>query len=100
MEKLIKLNEKEIEMIQFCLEFNDNSVGFDLFNNDKLYLKEHNDDYTVLTLTNGIEYKLSKWHKTHIEIHDCTMLDYFPDKQLNDGDCLTFCGNGEIYYGS
>ena len=63
-------------------------------------MKIHNDDFTVLTLTNGIEYKLSKWHHTQSEIHDYTMINFFPDEQLIDDDVLIFCGSGEIYYGS
>ena len=94
------MNEKEIEMIKLGIELNDNCVGWDFFNNDKVYVKTHNDDYTVLTLTNGIEYKLSKEHKTQLEIKDYTMIDFFPDEQLIDDDVLTFCGSGEIYYGS
>jgi formylmethanofuran dehydrogenase subunit E-like metal-binding protein len=94
------MNEKEIEMIKFGLELNDNCVGWDFFNNEKVYVKTHNDDYTVLTLTNGIEYKLPGKYKTQLEIHNCTMIYFFPDEQLIDDDVLIFCGSGEIYYGS
>jgi hypothetical protein len=94
------MNEKEKEMIKFCLELNGNCVGWDLLGDDKIYIKSHNDDYTILKLTNNIEYRLSKEHKNNSEIHNYTMINFFPEKQLTDDDCLTFCGDGDIYYGS
>lgn len=63
-------------------------------------MKNINEDYTIITLSNDIKYMLSKWHKNKDEIYNYTMIDYFPEEQLIDDDCLTFVGDGDIYYGS